>query len=70
MSNAIEPTQLPRLLLTAEQAAEVLQICRTKVYALMGSGHLRSVQIGRSRRIRSSDLQAFVDSLHNETPAA
>ncbi|MET8808133.1 helix-turn-helix domain-containing protein [Streptomyces sp. NPDC004546] len=70
MSHAIEPTTLPRLLLTAEQAAEVLQIGRTKVYALMGSGHLKSVQIGRLRRIRSTDLQAFVDSLLNEPPAA
>lgn len=36
------------LLLTAEQAASALAICRTKVYELLRSGELESVQIGQA----------------------
>ena len=45
------------------EAAEVLGIGRTSVYALLKSGALRSVHVGRSRRITSSDLDRFIRSL-------
>jgi excisionase family DNA binding protein len=51
------------LLVTAEEAARLLAVGRTTVYALLGSGDLKSVQIGRSRRIRLSDLETFVQQL-------
>lgn len=51
------------LLVTPEEAAKVLRIGRSKIYELIASGALKSVRIGRSRRIRWGDLQAFVDSL-------
>ena len=38
------------LLLTPEQAAHSLAICRTKVYELLRTGDLESVQIGSCRR--------------------
>ena len=48
------------LLLTPEQAAAVLGICRTKVYELIGTGKLESVRIGTSRRIAVAALEEFV----------
>ena len=49
-----------KLLLTVPEVGGVLAISRTKVYELLASGSLASVYIGRSRRIRVSDVEAFV----------
>jgi excisionase family DNA binding protein len=57
-ANATEP-----LLVTAEQAARSLSICRTKVYELLRNGELESVRIGTSRRIPASALDEYVDQL-------
>lgn len=51
------------LLVTPEEAARALRIGRSKVYELIASGAIKSVRIGRSRRVRWGDLQAFVDNL-------
>ncbi len=56
-------TAADRLLLTAEEAAEVLHIGRTTVYALMKSGELRPVHIGRSCRISQAELDRYVRGL-------
>lgn len=50
-------------LLTPEDVARVLQIGRTKVYELLTYGDLRSVKIGKSRRIRRTDLDDFILNL-------
>ena len=52
-----------RLLLTPEEAATVLRIGRTTVYALMKSGDLRPVHIGRSCRISQAELDRYVRRL-------
>ncbi len=52
-----------RLLLTPEEAAKVLRIGRTTVYALMKSGELRPVHIGRSCRISQAELERYVRRL-------
>jgi excisionase family DNA binding protein len=57
------------LLLTPEQAAKTLAICRTKVYELLGKGELESVQIGTSRRIPYVALTAYVRRLRNDSSA-
>lgn len=49
------------LLLTPEEVADVLRVGRTKVYSLIQRGELRSVRIGKSRRIPYSALEAFVE---------
>ena len=49
-----------KLLLTITEACQVLAISRSKLYGLLNSGHLPSVHIGRSRRIRITDLEEFV----------
>ena len=54
---------MERLLFTAEEAAEVLGLGRTKVYELMASGRLLSVTIGTCRRVPADALRSYVDSL-------
>ncbi|KJF15808.1 helix-turn-helix domain protein [Acidithrix ferrooxidans] len=49
-----------KLLLTVPEAGAALSISRSKVYELLESGSLASVYIGRSRRIRVSDVEDFV----------
>jgi len=52
-----------RQLLTIEEAARRLSIGRSHIYELMQRGGLRSVRMGRSRRILSTDLEAFIDQI-------
>lgn len=50
-----------KLLLTLPEVGRVLAISRSKLYDLLNSGKLPSFYIGKSRRVRISDVQAFVD---------
>jgi excisionase family DNA binding protein len=52
-----------KLLVTVDEAARRLSIGRSHIYEHLLRGNLRSVRIGRSRRIASSDLEAFIDQL-------
>jgi excisionase family DNA binding protein len=54
---------LLKLLLTPEQAGYALGIGRTGIYALLSAGSLPSIKLGRSRRISTRALQAYVDWL-------
>jgi excisionase family DNA binding protein len=56
------------LLLTPEEAARVLRIGRTTVYALMKTGDLRPVHIGRSCRLARAELERYVTRLHAPEP--
>jgi excisionase family DNA binding protein len=56
------PGPLP-LVLTVEQAAERLGVGRTVMYALVSSGAVESVLIGRLRRIPADALVTFLDEL-------
>jgi excisionase family DNA binding protein len=47
-------------LLTPDDVARVLRIGRTRVYALLSTEALRSLKIGKLRRIRLDDLEAFI----------
>jgi len=49
-----------KLLLTVPEAGRALAISRSKMYDLLNSGDLPSVHIGRSRRVRVSDIEEFV----------
>lgn len=48
---------------TVEQVAEILNIGRDKVYFLIRTGQLRSLKIGKLRRITDQHLAEFVTSL-------
>ncbi len=52
---------------TVEEIAEMLHIGRDKVYYLLRTGQLRSIKIGKLRRITDRHLSDFVTSL--EDPA-
>jgi excisionase family DNA binding protein len=58
------------LLYTPEGAATKLATGRTTIYALMASGELESVKIGRSRRITAAALEAYVGRLVKGPSAA
>ncbi|UDM01252.1 helix-turn-helix domain-containing protein [Streptomyces longhuiensis] len=62
MSTAIA-APVDRLLYKPEEAAEVLAIGRSTVYELMAEGALKYIKLGRARRIRRVDVEAFVESL-------
>jgi excisionase family DNA binding protein len=45
---------------TVEQVAEMLHIGRDKVYYLLRTGQLRSIKIGKSRRITDRHVAQFI----------
>ena len=52
-----------RLLYRVTKVAVFLNVSRSKVYELLGSGDLPSVKIDRTRLVRGSDLRQCVASL-------
>ena len=52
-----------RLLYRVPEVAVILNISRSKVYELFGSGDLPSVKIDSTRLVRGSDQQRYVESL-------
>lgn len=58
-----EETAVERLLLTADEAAQVLGLSRRMVYALLAAGSIQSVKIGGCRRIPADALREYVESL-------
>jgi len=57
-----------KLLLTVEEAADVVGLSRSKVYELLAAGRVASVQIGRARRVPKKSLEDFVDGLIRDRP--
>jgi excisionase family DNA binding protein len=56
------------LLLTPEEAALVLRVGRTTIYALMKAGDLRPIHIGRSCRLSRAELERYVRRLEAPPP--
>lgn len=56
------------LILTVEETADLLKVGRTTVYDLIKTGKLRSIMIGRLRRIRHLDIVAYLH--HIDRPDA
>jgi excisionase family DNA binding protein len=54
---------------TVEQVAKMLHIGRDKVYYLLRTRQLRSIKIGKSRRITSEQLAAFIATLEDHDAA-
>jgi excisionase family DNA binding protein len=46
-----------------EEAAELLSLSRDRVYQLIRSNQLRSVQVGKSRRVPARSLDDYVARL-------
>ncbi|HJT04156.1 MAG TPA: helix-turn-helix domain-containing protein [Pseudonocardiaceae bacterium] len=61
------PQPMPvRVLLTLEEAAERLHIGKTKTYALVKSGEIESVLIGRLRRIHIDAINSYAARLASQ----
>lgn len=54
---------------TVEQVAKMLHVSRDKVYYLLRTRQLRSIKIGKSRRITEQHLAAFIASLEDDDAA-
>jgi excisionase family DNA binding protein len=50
-------TALPPCVVPVKEAARLLSLSLAKTYGLLASGELKSVKIGRSRRIPLSEIQ-------------
>ena len=53
-------------LLDINDLIDLLKISRSSAYRLVDSGELKSVSIGRFRRVRVADMEAFLDA-HKRT---
>ena len=49
-------------LLRGEEVAEILGVSKAYAYRLMASGGLPIVKLGRSVRVRATDLDTFINS--------
>ena len=58
---------MEQLMYRPAEAAQVLGIGRTRVFALIKSGRLRSIKLGGGRYISADALRAFVRELELET---
>ena len=55
---------------TVEQVAKMLNISRDRVYYLLRTRQLRSIKIGKSRRITDQHLDEFIASLEGNDDVA
>ena len=56
-----------KLLLTVTEAAAARGSGRSLLYALVMRGQIRSVKIGRARRIPAAELEDFIERLREES---
>jgi len=56
------------LMLTVEEAGHELRLGKTATSALIKSGVLPSVKIGGSRRVRRTELEAYINGLPASLP--
>ncbi|OPG03077.1 transcriptional regulator [Streptomyces sp. GKU 895] len=57
---------MPRILYPTDEVAQQLGVGLTTAKALIRSGELRSVKIGRARRVPADALQEYVQRLDAE----
>lgn len=54
-------SQNPSLMLTVREAAGALRVSVTTFYGLISSGQIRTIKIGKSRRIKRTEIEAFIE---------
>ncbi len=60
MNTASEITPDMKMLISVEEAAAMLSLGRTLVYQLVVRGELRSIKVGRTRRIVAFSLREYI----------
>lgn len=55
-----------REVFSPSEAADYLGIGRTTLYSLIADGQIRSLKIGRLRKVRRADLDSYVNELVEE----
>jgi excisionase family DNA binding protein len=60
MNTTMEATAQDVVLLTIPAAMHRLSISRSSLYELMALGEILSIKVGRSRRVPSASIDAFV----------
>jgi excisionase family DNA binding protein len=53
--------------MSPEELAEFLGLGRTSTYRLLASGEIPCVRIGRLRKVRRSDVDAFIEARLEQT---
>lgn len=61
MNEASPSVYLPKSLLKANDVAEILNISIPMAYRLMRRNEIRTVRIGKSRRVREEDLSSYIE---------
>jgi excisionase family DNA binding protein len=59
----IERKHMQQYLYSPVEAARVMGLSRSSIYNLLNRGELKSVHIGKSRRISSEHMIQFVENL-------
>lgn len=62
-TNTVQKPATHDELLTVKEGCEILKCGLTRLYQLMNRGQLRSVTMGKSRRIPRSAINEFIASL-------
>ena len=60
------PEPLPRAALTVEEVAAVLHISRSRAWQLVMAGEIKSVKLGKSRRIPAGEPGDYLARLARE----
>ena len=60
MKDTTEQQQLSSQLLTIHEAVRLTCFSRAFLYQEISAGRLRSLKIGRNRRIRAEDVEAWI----------
>ena len=55
-------TEETKSLLSAEELARELGVGRTTAYSLLWSGTIPSMKVGRLRKVRREDLEAYIEA--------
>lgn len=69
VTNAVEPAAIPfvqRLSCTIAEACEVTGLGRTKLYELIGDGHLATTTVGRRRLVIVPSLLSLLQTHSSE----
>jgi excisionase family DNA binding protein len=55
-------TEETKRLLSADELARELGVGRTTAYSLLWSGQIKSLKLGRLRKVRREDLEAYIEA--------